>query len=121
MVSPPLSRRIVPAILVSLLSSAALGALVVSAEVATGPQPMPTWFGVAVPHLGDAWRYNITFAGEWGFTAAEAANLTVPHTLDELAWLKSGTVRGGDGRMHEANLLPSGWVLAGAGTYVQRG
>jgi hypothetical protein len=104
-VSPDLSRRILPALLVTVLSSAALGALVVSADVASEPQAMPLWFGVAPPHMGDGWRYNITLAGDWKVGDGDGFNASVPHAFAELHWVQAGTVRGGDGSMHEANRL----------------
>ncbi|MCA1810463.1 MAG: hypothetical protein LC623_00425 [Halobacteriales archaeon] len=49
-----MTRRLVPAFALSLVSSLVLGALVVTAAAGDAEPALPQWFGVAERHLGDA-------------------------------------------------------------------
>lgn len=104
--SQTLTRRLVPALAVTVVATLVFGAVVVTADAATDSAPLlPDTFGVAAPRQGDAWRYNVTLAGDWTFGSDDEMprNGTVP--FGEFQWVGRGIVRGGDGRMHDANLL----------------
>lgn len=101
--SQTLTRRLVPALAVTLVATLVLGAVVVTADVATDSAPLlPATFAVAAPHAGDAWRYNVTLHGGWTFGLDDEvkANQTLPFGVYQ--WGATGAVRGGDGLVHDA-------------------
>jgi DNA-binding transcriptional ArsR family regulator len=101
-----LTQRLVPALAVTLVATLVLGAVVVTADVADGTEPMlPQWFTVAVPMQGDAWRYNVTLSGDWTFGGEDDIRLGKAYPFGTYQWAGAATVRGGDGLMHDANYL----------------
>jgi len=69
---------------------------------------VPAFFGVAQPLLGDGWRYNVTLGPGWTFLGNDTVHAGNATAFAELHWTQSGTVRGGDGLMHDANRLQTG-------------
>lgn len=101
-----LTRRLVPALAVTVVATLVFGAVVVTADVASGAEPLlPESFAVAAPRQGDAWRYNVTLTGEWTFGAEDQVRLNDSLPFGEFQWAGAGPVRGGDGRLHDANYL----------------
>lgn len=101
-----LTRRLVPALAVTVVATLLFGAVVVTADVADGAEPLlPETFAVAAPRQGDAWRYNVTLTGGWTFGAEDEVVLNATQPFGSFQWAGDGKVRGGDGLMHDANLL----------------
>lgn len=101
-----LTRRLVPALAVTVVATLVFGAVVVTADVADGAEPLlPETFAVAAPRQGDAWRYNVTLTGGWTFGAEDEVRLNDSIPFGAFQWAGTGKVRGGDGLMHDANLL----------------
>lgn len=99
-----LTQRLVPALAVTLVATLVLGAVVVTADVADGSDPLlPQWFSVAAPMQGDAWRYNVTLDGEWTFGLEDNMTLDESRPFGTFQWGGAGRVRGGDGFVHDAN------------------
>ncbi len=99
-----LTQRIVPALAVTVVATLLFGAVVVTADVASGDDPLlPESFAVAVPQQGDAWRYNVTLSGEWTFGLDDNLTLDEPAPFATFQWGGAGRVRGGDGFVHDAN------------------
>ncbi|MEK6974867.1 MAG: winged helix-turn-helix transcriptional regulator [Candidatus Thermoplasmatota archaeon] len=101
-----LTQRLVPALAVTLVATLVLGAVVVTADVADGTEPLlPESFAVAAPRQGDAWRYNVTLSGDWTFGGEDEVTLDAAMPYGQFQWAGAATVRGGDGRMHDVNRL----------------
>lgn len=101
-----LTQRLVPAFVVTLVATLVLGAVVVTADVADGTDPLlPASFGVASPQQGDAWRYNVTLKGDWTFGLDDVVEVGEELPFGMFQWAGSASVRGGDGLLHDANYL----------------
>lgn len=103
-----LTRRLVPALAVTVFATLVFGAVLVTADAADGFQPLlPESFAVAQPMQGDAWRYNVTLRGDWTFGGEDRIPLDAPLPFGTFQWAGQATVRGGDGRMHDVNRFHS--------------
>ncbi len=101
-----LTRRLVPALAVTVVSTLIFGAVVVTADAATADAPLlPDTFGVAAPMQGDAWRYNLTLHGGWTFGLDDEMDLDKAMPFGSFQWAGTGKVRGGDGLLHDGDLL----------------
>lgn len=99
-----LTRRLVPALAVTVVATLVFGAVLVTADVADGTEPLlPESFAVAAPKQGDAWRYNVTLAGDWTFGLDDEMEVGKAFPFGTFQWAGEGKVRGGDGFVHDAN------------------
>lgn len=99
-----LTQRLVPAFAVALVSTLVLGAVVVTADVATDDSPLlPQTLTIATPHQGDAWRYNVTLRGAWTFGLDDTVRVNTSIPFGIFQWGAPAKIRGGDGALHDAN------------------
>jgi DNA-binding transcriptional ArsR family regulator len=108
MTSQTLGRRIIPATAISIVVAVVLGGVASAADgdvTGNAGPALPDEFGVAEPRQGDTWRYNITLEGDWTFGLEDILHKEHSLAFAHLGWVDHGQVRGGDGFMHDANLL----------------